>query len=75
MTKPVDLRNMRSPRAIVQIAKIVNKSPPGETISFLVGDKESIDDIYDWVERTGHIIRSVSERDGYWLVQITKKGG
>lgn len=75
MTKPVDLRSMRSPRTIVQIAKIVSKSPPGETISFLVGDKESIDDIYDWVERTGHVLRSVSEKGDYWLVQITKKGG
>ncbi|MCS7102470.1 MAG: sulfurtransferase TusA family protein [Candidatus Korarchaeum sp.] len=75
MTKPVDLRSMRSPRSIVQIAKIVSKSSPGETISFLIGDKESIDDLYEWIRRTGHVLRSVSEKGGYWIVQITKKEG
>lgn len=75
MTKPVDLRGTRSPRAIVQIAKIVSRSSPGETISFLIGDKESVDDIYEWIGRTGHVLRSVTERGGYWLVQITRREG
>jgi len=71
----VDLRSMRSPRAIVQIAKIVSKSSPGETINFLVGDKESVDDVYEWIGRTGHVLKSVSEKDGYWLIQIVRREG
>ncbi len=74
MTRTVDLRGIRSPRTIVQIAKLVNKSPPGETISFLIGDKESVDDVYEWIGRTGHILKSISEKGGYWLIEITRKG-
>ncbi|ACB06797.1 sulfurtransferase TusA family protein [Candidatus Korarchaeum cryptofilum] len=74
MRRAVDLRGMKSPRAIVEIAKLVKKATPGETLDFLVGDKGTMDDLYEWISRTGHMLK-VSERGDHWLVQITKREG
>ncbi len=71
--KTVDLRGKRSPHPIIQIAKTVKKASPGETITFLVNDKDSIDDIYDWVKRTGHTLKGITKKDDHWSVQITKR--
>jgi len=74
LRRTIDLRGMKGPRAIVEIAKIVKKATPGETLDFLVGDKGTVDDLYEWVGRTGHTLK-VSERGDHWLVQITKREG
>lgn len=75
MVRTVDLRDMRNPRTVVFIAKFVSKAEPGETINFLVSDKETVESVYEWVGRTGHSLKSVKEEGGFWSIQITKKGG
>ncbi len=71
--RTVDLRGKRSPYPIIQIAKTVKKAPAGETINFLVNDKDSIDEIYEWIKRTGHVLKAVVKRGDHWVVQIAKR--
>lgn len=71
--KTIDLRGKRSPYPIIQIAKEVNKASPGETMSFIISDKRSVDDVYDWVGRTGHLLKGVIKKGDHWVVQIAKR--
>ncbi len=71
--RTIDLRGKRSPYPIIQIAKTVKKASPGETINFLINDKDSIDEVYDWIKRTGHLLKAVVKRGDHWLVQIAKR--
>jgi len=71
--RTVDLRGRRSPHPIIQIAKTIKKATPGETVNFLVDDRESIDEVYDWVRRTGHVLKGIASKGDYWSVLITKR--
>ncbi len=71
--KAIDLRGKRSPFPIIQIAKAIKKINTGETLNFLVDDKDSIDDIYEWIRRTGHVLKGIVRKGDYWSIQITKR--
>ncbi len=71
--RTMDLRGKRSPYPIIQIAKTIKKADSGETLNFLVNDRNSIDDVYEWVKRTGHILKGVVRKGDYWSIQITKR--
>ncbi|MCD6243843.1 MAG: hypothetical protein DRN78_04590 [Thermoproteota archaeon] len=71
--RTVDLRGRRSPYPIIEIAKIMKKAKPGETVTFLINDKDSVDDIYGWVKRTGNLLRQIVRKGDYWNVLITKR--
>lgn len=72
--RSIDLRGKRSPYPIIQIAKVVKKAKPGETMNFLINDKKSVDDVYDWIRRTGHLLKAVVKKQDHWVVQIAKRG-
>ncbi len=71
--KAIDLRGKRSPFPIIQIAKAIKKINTGETLNFLVDDKDSIDDVYEWIRRTGHVLKGIVRKGDYWSIQITKR--
>ncbi len=71
--RTVDLRGRRSPYPIIQIAKTMKRVSPGETVNFLINDKDSVDEVYDWIRRTGHLLKAVVKRRDHWLVQIAKR--
>ncbi len=71
--KAIDLRGKRSPFPIIQIAKAIKKINAGETLNFLVDDKDSIDDVYEWIRRTGHMLKGIVKKGDHWSIQITKR--
>ncbi len=71
--RTVDLRGRRSPYPIIEIAKTMKKAKPGETVAFLINDKDSVDDIYGWVRRTGNLLKQIIRKGDHWNVLITKR--
>ena len=70
----VDLRGKKPPYTVVQMAKTMKSVAPGEEVTFLVGDKETIEEMYNWVKRTSHLVKEVESKGEHWVVRIVKRG-
>ncbi len=68
----IDLRGKVSPLTIVEIARVVKRMRPGETIVALITDVATLEDLRRWSRRTGNRVGEPREAGGHWEVDVTK---
>jgi TusA-related sulfurtransferase len=69
----IDITSLRNPFSLIRIAKEAQKLNPGESLEFIVGDKETIEDLSSWSSRTGNPV-DIRREGNLWVVRVSKVG-
>ncbi len=71
-TRTIDARGSFCPGPLMELIRAIKESEVGETISVWSADKGSKVDIPKWIEKAGHTLVALEERDGYDEIIVTK---
>ncbi len=69
----IDITSLRDPFSLIRIAKEVQKLNSGESLEFIVGDKETVEDLSSWSARTGNPV-DIRRKGDFWIVRVNKVG-
>jgi TusA-related sulfurtransferase len=61
----VDARGSYCPGPLMELIRAIRESKPGQVIAVYSSDSGSKIDIPKWVEKAGHRLIGVTQRDGY----------
>ncbi len=70
----VDARGSYCPGPLMELIKTIRKAEPGQVIAVYSSDSGSKKDIPLWVEKAGHELIAVIDREGYTEFLVRKKG-
>ena len=70
----IDARGSFCPGPLMELIKAIRKAKVGEVIAVYSTDSGSKRDIPKWVERAGHELVGVFEREGYTEFVVKRKG-
>jgi TusA-related sulfurtransferase len=71
-TRTIDARGSFCPGPLMELIRGIRESAPGDTLSVYSSDSGSRTDIPKWVEKAGHRLVGVFERDGYDEIIVEK---
>lgn len=69
----VDARGSYCPGPLMELIKTIRKAQPGQVIAIYSSDSGSKRDIPLWVEKAGHELIAVVDREGYTEFIVKKK--
>jgi tRNA 2-thiouridine synthesizing protein A len=69
----VDARGSFCPGPLMELIRAIRESSVGDTIAVWSTDRGSRTDIPKWVEKAGHGLVGVHERDGYDEIVVEKR--
>jgi tRNA 2-thiouridine synthesizing protein A len=69
----IDARGSFCPGPLMELIRAIREGAVGDTIAVLSSDRGSRTDIPKWVEKAGHGLIGVYERDGYDEIVIEKR--
>jgi tRNA 2-thiouridine synthesizing protein A len=72
ITRTIDARGSFCPGPLMELIRGIRESAPGEILSVYSSDSGSRTDIPKWVEKAGHRLVGVFERDGYDEIVVEK---
>ena len=72
-TKVIDARGSFCPGPLMELIKAIKEAKVGDVISVYSTDSGSKRDIPLWVEKAGHELIGVYEREGYTEFVVRKK--
>ncbi len=72
ISQTVDARGSFCPGPLMELIRAIKEAEVGETIAVLSADKGSKIDIPKWIQKAGHTLVAVEERDGYDEIIVTK---
>jgi tRNA 2-thiouridine synthesizing protein A len=65
VTRVVDARGSYCPGPLMELIRAIRECGPGQIIAVYSSDSGSRIDIPKWVEKAGHRLIGVTQRDGY----------
>ena len=68
----VDARGSFCPGPLMELIRAIRESGPGQVIAVYSSDSGSRTDIPKWVEKAGHRLVGLTQRDGYDEIVVEK---
>jgi len=68
----VDSRGATCPGPMMDLIGKVKTVDPGSVLELRTEDSGSKDDVPEWVEKAGHELLDVVDRDDYWSIYVKK---
>ncbi|NHV96353.1 MAG: sulfurtransferase TusA family protein [Thaumarchaeota archaeon] len=72
VSRTVDARGSFCPGPLMELIRAVKEAQIGEVIEVLSSDQGSKRDIPLWVSKAGHILLSITEKEGYTSFLVKK---
>jgi TusA-related sulfurtransferase len=72
ITRTIDARGSFCPGPLMELIRAIRESAVGDVLEVYSSDKGSKIDIPKWVEKAGHKLIGVFERDGYDAIVVEK---
>ena len=72
ITRTIDARGSFCPGPLMELIRGIRESAPGDTLAVYSSDSGSRIDIPKWVEKAGHRLVDVIQRDGYDEIVVEK---
>jgi TusA-related sulfurtransferase len=72
ITRTIDARGSFCPGPLMELIRGIRESASGDTLAVYSSDSGSRIDIPKWVEKAGHRLVGVFERDGYDEIVVEK---
>ena len=72
ITRVVDARGSYCPGPLMELIRAIREGAVGDVISVYSTDKGSKVDIPKWIEKAGHRLVSLEDRDGYDEIVVEK---
>lgn len=73
VTRLVDARGSFCPGPLMELIRAIRESQVGDVIAVRSTDRGSRTDIPKWVEKAGHQLLGVFDRDGYDEIVVEKR--
>lgn len=73
VTRTIDARGSYCPGPLMELIRAIREGSVGDVISVWSTDDGSRLDIPKWVEKAGHRLIGVEQRDGYDEILVEKK--
>jgi TusA-related sulfurtransferase len=71
-TRVVDARGSYCPGPLMELIRSIRESQPGQVLAVYSSDTGSRTDIPKWVEKAGHRLVGITQRDGYDEIVVEK---
>jgi tRNA 2-thiouridine synthesizing protein A len=71
-TRVVDARGSFCPGPLMELIRVIRESEPGQVISVYSSDSGSRVDIPKWIDKAGHRLIGVTQRDSYDEILVEK---
>ena len=72
VSRTIDARGSFCPGPLMELIRAIREAQVGEVLAVLSSDKGSKVDIPKWVEKAGHRLIGVFDRDGYDEIIVEK---
>jgi len=72
ISRTIDARGSFCPGPLMELIRAVKEAQIGEVIEVLSSDQGSKRDIPLWVSKAGHILLSITEKEGYTSFIVKK---
>jgi TusA-related sulfurtransferase len=72
ITRTIDARGSFCPGPLMELIRGMKESEVGDVLAVLSTDKGSKTDIPKWVEKAGHVLVGVFDREGYDEIVVEK---
>ena len=72
ITRTIDARGSFCPGPLMELIRGIREGQVGDVLAVLSSDKGSKVDIPKWIEKAGHRLISVDNRDGYDEILVEK---
>jgi len=72
ITRTIDARGSFCPGPLMELIRAIRESQVGDILAVLSSDKGSKVDIPKWIEKAGHRLIALEERDGYDEIIVEK---
>ncbi|HEU4673702.1 MAG TPA: sulfurtransferase TusA family protein [Candidatus Limnocylindrales bacterium] len=72
VTRTIDARGSYCPGPLMELIRVIRESSVGDVLEVRSSDKGSKIDIPKWVEKAGHRLVALDERDGYDAIVVEK---
>lgn len=72
VSRTIDARGSFCPGPLMELIRAVKEAQIGEVIEVLSSDQGSKRDIPLWVSKAGHILLSITEKEGYTSFLVKK---
>jgi len=72
ITRTIDARGSFCPGPLMELIRAIREAQVGEVLAVLSSDKGSKVDIPKWIEKAGHRLIGVFDRDGYDEIIVEK---
>lgn len=69
----VDARGLNCPEPLEALIRAIREAEPGEAVELLSTDPSTEMDIRTWLEKTGHELEEVSQREDADLFRVRKR--
>lgn len=66
----IDQRGAGCPGPLMALVGKVKKAEPGTTFELLTSDEGSKDDVPAWLDKAGHELLGIEERDDGWAIFV-----
>jgi TusA-related sulfurtransferase len=71
-TRVVDARGSFCPGPLMELIRAIRESQPGQVMAVYSSDSGSRSDIPKWVDKAGHRLVGITQRDGYDEIVVEK---
>ncbi len=72
VSRTIDARGSFCPGPLMELIRAIREAQIGEVIEVLSSDQGSKRDIPLWVSKAGHILLSITEKEGYTSFLVKK---
>ena len=72
ITRVVDARGSFCPGPLMELIRAIREGQVGDIIAVYSSDKGSRTDIPKWIEKAGHRLVGITQRDGYDEIVVEK---
>ena len=66
----IDSRGATCPGPLMDLIGRIRKADEGTVFELQTTDSSSSHDVPEWIEKAGHELVDVVERDGYWSIYV-----
>ncbi len=73
VTRTIDARGSYCPGPLMELIRAIREGSAGDVIAVFSSDSGSRIDIPKWVEKAGHRLIGVTQRDGYDEIVVEQK--
>lgn len=68
----IDSRGATCPGPMMDLIGKIKDVDPGTVLELQTGDSGSKNDVPEWLDKAGHELLDVVERDDYWSIYVKK---